>query len=143
MGNDILAITETHDNGSFQKSPSFIPAEPAPQNDRASGAALLLSDCNARCVMDTNSIGSCIVYAPIRAAVCNIFAICIYVPHSKHVNPSRTDKLGDLDKLLSHISPADNIVNMGDFNACLPSSHFRRKSEYQFENDKSANGHEN
>ena len=123
LGYDILGLTETHDTGSFKKSLSFIPAEPAPENDRASGVALLLSDNISRCIMHTNSMGSRIVYARIRAAICNIFAICIYVPHSNHVNPSRADTLGDLDKLLSHIPPADNVIIMGDFNACLPRSY--------------------
>ena len=74
----------------------------------------------ALCVL---TIRSRIVYARIRAAICNIFAICIYVPHSFHVNPSRAEIFGDLDNLLSHISPADNVIIMGDFNACLPRSY--------------------
>ena len=48
---DILALTETHDKGTLQKSNNFITGEPAPANDSFSGVALSLSDRDAKCVM--------------------------------------------------------------------------------------------
>ena len=125
MDYDILAFTETHDRGAFPATSNFIPAEPAPEHDRAAGVALLLSGRVVRSVIHTGSIGSRIVYARIRAAVCNIFAIGVYIPHAKHINPSRADTLVDLDKLLINISPSDCIVILGDLNARLPRSYER------------------
>ena len=120
---DILGITETHDKGALPASSNFIPAEPAPTNDSFAGVALLLSQRIAPCVMNSGCISSRIVYARVRAAICNIFAICVYIPHSNRTNPSRADTLADLNKLLSLISPADCIVILGDFNSILPRSY--------------------
>ena len=125
MNYDILGLTETHDTGTMHSSSNFIPAEPAPENDRAAGVALLLSQRISKCVIYKGSIGSRIAFVRIRAAICNIFVICIYVPHSNHVNPNRADILTDLDKLLSNIPLSDCVVVLGDFNSRLPRQHNR------------------
>ena len=48
MDYDILGLTETHDKGALAGSSNFIPAEPAPDDDCASGVALLLSQQNGK-----------------------------------------------------------------------------------------------
>ena len=84
---DVLGLTETHDNEALPSSATFIRGEPAPDTDKFAGVALLLSTRIAPCVMFSNCIGSRIVFVRVRAAICNLFIICIYVPHSKRVNP--------------------------------------------------------
>ena len=136
---DILGITETHDKGALAATSNFITAELAPENDSFAGVALLLSQRVTKSVMNSGCIGSRIVFARIRAAICNIFAICVYIPHSNHTNPSRADTLADLNKLLLNISPADCIMILGDFNSILPRSHDKLAAKWCVH--KSANNH--
>ena len=63
--------------------------------------------------MYTGCTVSCIVFARIRAAICTIFAICVYVPHLGHINPTRADILAELDVLLASVSPVDCTVTLG------------------------------
>ena len=123
LGYDVLAITETHDKGAFNTSSRFIVADPAPDTDKAAGVALQLSELSASCLMHKGCIGSRIVFARIRAAVCNLFVIAIYVPHADHVNPSRETVLADLESLLEKVSPTDCVIILGDFNSKLPRSY--------------------
>ena len=122
LNHDILALTETHDKGSMQKNTNFIPAERAPENDPYSGVALLLSNRIAKGVVKSNSYGSRIVYARIRAKPCYLFVIATYVPHCKRSNPSTADTLKDLDNLLEKVNPRDCVVLLGDFNCKLARS---------------------
>ena len=120
---DILGLTKTHDKGTIKTSSIFLPAEPAPENDRAAGVALLLSTKISKCVLHHGNVGSRIVYARIKGAVCNLFVICAYVPHSKHVNPTRDDILRKLDELLRKVKCSDCVILLGDFNSRLPRLH--------------------
>ena len=103
MDYDILGLTETHDKGALAGSSNFIPAEPAPDDDCASGVALLLSQRMAKNVMHQGCVGSRIVFARFQAAVSNIFVICVYIPHANSTNPSSADTLSDLDNLLCKV----------------------------------------
>ena len=125
MDYDILGLTETHDKGALAGSSNFIPAEPAPADDCASGVALLLSQRMAKNVMHQGCVGSRIVFARFQAAVSNIFVICAYIPHAKSTNPSRADTLSDLDNLLCKVPQSDITIVLGDFNARLPRLHGR------------------
>ena len=87
MDYDILGLTETHDKGDIAGSSNFITAEPAPEEDRASGVALLLSQRMSRNVLHQGCVGSRIVYARFRAAVSNIFVICVQVDPDPYAPP--------------------------------------------------------
>ena len=91
LNHDILALTETHYKTQFQKNSNFIPADPVPANDTYSGVALLLSNRMARCVVNSNSSGSRIVYSRIRAKPCYLFVVAVYVPHCTRANPATAD----------------------------------------------------
>ena len=123
MDYDILGLTETHDKGALAGSSNFIPAEPAPDDDCASGVALLLSQRMAKIVMHQGCVGSRIVFARFQAAVSNIFVICVYIPHANSTNPSSADTLSDLDNLLCKVPQSDCIIVLGDFNSRLPRLH--------------------
>ena len=73
--------------------------------------------------MFTDCIGSRIVFARIRAAICNLFIICTYVPHSKRSNPSAADTIAQLDSLLRTVPNNECVIIIGDFNSCLPRSY--------------------
>ena len=120
---DDLGLTETHDRGTHLTTAHFIPGDPASTLDRAAGVALMLSQRVARCVIHSGCIGSRIVYARIRAAICHIFIVCVYVPHSQHSNPSRATTLEELEKLLKNVPHSDCIMLLGDMNSCLPRSY--------------------
>ena len=119
LGHDILALTETHDNGQMSKNTNFIPVEHAPVSDPYSGVALLLSNRIAKCVVHTGCLGSRIVYARIRAKPCFLFVIGVYIPHCNRSNPSTVDILDQLETVLEKVSPRDCIVLIGDFNCKL------------------------
>ena len=63
--------------------------------------------------------GPRIVYARIKASPCNLFVVCVYVPHSARQNPSQSDTLADLDSLLIKAPQHDCVIVHGDFNAKL------------------------
>ena len=54
---DILALTETHDNGVLKGNRLFITGEPAPPNDPYAGVSFLLSERVAKCVIHKGSLG--------------------------------------------------------------------------------------
>ena len=120
---DVLALTETHDTGKFTSSSRFIVADPVPDTDKAAGVALQLSERSVSCLMHKGCIGSRVVYARFRGAVCNLFVIGIYVPHSKHRNPTRANVLAELESVLMKVCPTDCVIILGDFNSKLPRSH--------------------
>ena len=97
---NVLGLTETQENEALPSGATFIRGEPAPDTDKFAGVALLLSARIKPCVMFSNCIGSRIVFARIRAAICNLFVICIYAPHSNRSNPSALDTFAQLDSLL-------------------------------------------
>ena len=101
LGYDILALTETHDQGTLSSNKNYISSEPAPVNDSYSGTALLLSDRVSKSVMHKGQCGSRISYARIRSQPCDLFIISIYVPHSHRKNaPFANDTLAQLEKSL-------------------------------------------
>ena len=120
---DVLGLTETHDNEALPSSASFIRGESAPVTDKFSGVALLLSARIQPCIMFKNCIGSRIVFARIRAAICNLFIICVYVPHSSRVNPTASETFTQLESLLRTVPNNDCVIILGDFNSCLPRLH--------------------
>ena len=73
---DILGITETQYKG-LAPSSSFIPAEPAPENDSYSGVALMLSQSVSKCVIFSGCIGSRIVYVPQSAVFLSSVFMCL------------------------------------------------------------------
>ena len=68
---DLLDLTETHDKGTLQRKKDFICSDIAPQNDPFSGVALLLSNRLSKCVLNSSSNSSRVVFARIRADPCN------------------------------------------------------------------------
>ena len=117
---DILALTETHDNGTLKDTRDFIKSEPAPKNDPYSGVSLLLSDRLAKCVMHTGNNGSRIVYARVRAKPSNLFVIGVYLPHSHRKEaPFFSDTLQQLEEVLHKVSIHDCIIVLGDMNCKL------------------------
>ena len=95
---DVLALTETHDEGTLKGTRNFIPGKPAPETDSFSGVALLLSDRVAKCVTHTGNCGSRIVYARIKEMQCDLFTIGVYVPHkSSKNNPYPSDTISRLE----------------------------------------------
>ena len=79
---DILSITETHNAGKLKGNKNFIVSEPAPENDPYSGVGLLLSDHLGNCVVFKENFGSRIFYARIKARLCILFIIDVYMPHA-------------------------------------------------------------
>ena len=65
------------------------------------------------------------VYAMIRASPCNLFVVCVYVPHAGRQNPSSADTIDDLDNLLRSVPRHGCLIVMGDFNAKLPRNNGR------------------
>ena len=117
---DILALTETHDDGTLKNSRKFIMSEPAPASDKFSGVALLLSDRVAKCVTHKSSCGSRIVYARIRAKPCNLFVIGVYMPHTgRKANPFAADVRNDIEKVLRQVNQHDCVLLLGDLNCKL------------------------
>ena len=103
----------------------FITGDAAPVGDPYAGVAMMFSDNVAKCVMHTGCIGSRIVYAMIRASPCNLFVVCVYVPHAGRQNPSSADTIDDLDNLLRSVPRHDCLIVMEDFNAKLPRNNGR------------------
>ena len=119
-GYDILVLTETHDKGTFKSSRNFITAEPAPDSDRFSGVAILLSNQAAKCVVHSGSCGSRIVYAKIRSTPCDLFVIGVYAPHKmRKASPFAADTLKSLESLLLKVNTNDCVILLGDFNCKL------------------------
>ena len=117
---DILVLTETHDKGKLRNSRNFITAEAAPDNDRFSGVAILLSDQTAKCVTHSGSCGSRIVYARIRSSPCDLFVIGVYIPHKmRKVKPFAADTLKLLEVVLLKVNSNDCVILLGDFNCKL------------------------
>ena len=58
--------------------------------------------------MHTGCRGSRIVYAMIRASLCNLFVVSVYVPHAGRQNPTSSDTLDDLDNLLCSVPCHDS-----------------------------------
>ena len=75
--------------------------------------------------MHTGCRWSLIVYAMIRASPCNLFVVCVYVPHAGRQNPTSSDTLDDMDNLLCSVPRHDCVIVMGDFNAKLPRNNGR------------------
>ena len=61
----------------------------------------------------------------IRASPCNLFVVCVYVPHAGRQNPTSSDTLDDLYNLLCSVPRHDCVIIMGDFNAKLPRNNGR------------------
>ena len=117
---DILALTETHDNGSFPKSRNIITAEPALPSDSFPGVALLLNEKVTNCVMYKGCIGSRIVYARVRAHPCNLLIIAVYLPHAgRKQKPFPADTLSELSHLLNKVNSHDCVILLGDLNCKL------------------------
>ena len=119
LGYDILALTETHDSGCLRSTKHFITGDAAPRGDPCAGVAMLLSDRIAESVIHSGCCATRIVYARINASPCNLFVVCVYVPHSTRQNPSQSDTLADLDYLLIKAPQHDCVIVLGDCNAKL------------------------
>ena len=113
LGYDILALTETHDSGQLRPSKRFLTGDIAPAEDKYAGVAMLLSDRAAGCVMYTGCRGPRIVFARIRASPCNLFVVCVYVPHSGRQCPSAADTLYELEDLLNSAPLHDCVIVLG------------------------------
>ena len=120
LGYDILALTETHNQGTLPSNNQFIVSEPAPVNDSYAGTALLLSNRVAKCVIHKGHHGSRICYVRIRSQPCNLFVISIYVPHKfRKCAPFANDTLTQLEQILAKVKSTDCIMVLGDFNCKL------------------------
>ena len=82
LGYGVLGLTETHDKGSLPPHKHCLTGDAAPARDPYSGVTMLLSDRVADSVMYNGCLGWRIVYARIRASPCNLFVVCVYVPHA-------------------------------------------------------------
>ena len=134
LGYDVLGLTETHANGSLPPRKHCLTGDAAPTGDPYSGVTMLLSDRVADSVMYNGCLGSRIVYARIRASPCNLFVVCVYVPHAGRQNPSSTDTLGDLEALLTSVPMHDCTIVLGDFNAKLARSIGRQTGRWCIHN---------
>ena len=134
LGYDVLGLTETHAKGSLPHRKHCLTGDAAPTGDPYSGVTMLLSDRVADSVMYNGCLGSRIVYARIRASPCNLFVVCVYVPHAGRQNPSSTDTLGDLEALLTSVPMHDCTIVLGDFNAKLARSTGRQTGRWCIHN---------
>ena len=74
-------------------------------------------------VIHTGCRGPRIVFARIRASPCNLFVVCVYIPHSGRQSPSAADTMYELEDLLNSARLHDCVIVLGDFNAKLPRRH--------------------
>ena len=120
MGYDVLGVTELHQTStliSTLRDSRFITADDAPENDKASGVGMYLSNRMADRKLAHGNIGSRVLWARFEANFSNIFAVVTYIPH-RHRNqaPYMEDTYKDLHKALQLAKKQDIIVLMGDFN---------------------------
>ena len=114
---DLLALTETHDKGTFQNTMDYISSDYATDNDPYSGVGLLLSPRLAKCVLHSGSNGSRVVFSRIRADPCNLFIVRVYMPHSQRKKqPYFSDTLTRLEEVLKKVRSNDCIIILGDLN---------------------------
>ena len=88
----------------------------------------------AKCVINSGSRGARIVFARFRVAPCNLFVVCVYVPHSGRHSPSAADTLIEVEDILEKAPQHDCIVLLGDFNAKLPRNTNRRTGRWCIHN---------
>jgi exonuclease III len=123
---DIICLTETHDDGSFDftttgiDSNRIIRSENCGKEDRSSGCAIILSQRLSSTVMVSGTTSSRICYVRLRGVATNIFITCVYVPHKNRVAPCPRDTVEELDSLLGTVPEHDCKLVMGDFNCRLP-----------------------
>ena len=133
LGYDILALTETHDKGGLRPNKHYLTGDAVSGKDPCSGVTMPLSDRVADSVLRSGCLGSCIVFARIRASPCNLFVVCVYVSHGGRQNPSSTDTLVDLEALLTNVPQHDCTIVLGDFNAKQRSSNGQMAHPQQIE----------
>ena len=80
--------------------------------------------------MHTGCRGPRIVFARIRASPCNLFVVCVYIPHSGRQSPSAEDTLYELEDLLNSAPLHDCVIVLGDFNAKLPRSNGKQTGRW-------------
>ena len=56
----------------------------------------------------------------IEVPTCNLYIICVYVPHRARVKPCQADTLKELDAAIKKAPKGDCIIVLGDFNEELP-----------------------
>ena len=113
-------LTETHNTGTLNSSKNFITSDLAPETDAFSGVAIMLSDRIAKCVTHRGCSGSQIVYVEIRAKLCNIFIIGVYIPQaSRKEKPFPADTRQQLKQIIAKIHPHTCIILLGDLNCKL------------------------
>lgn len=89
-------------------------------DDRAAGTGILLSPIAMKKVISFGSPCERISWVRLKSPVSNLFTASIYLPHSARTNPSTSDTLASLVKLLKTIPKNDCIVILGDLNVQLP-----------------------
>ena len=82
---DLTCITETH--GWRDTDPLTIYSETPPKNGSWSGVALAVNKRISKSIIDSNCIGSRIVYCRIRGQICNITVVAVYIPQKQRKNP--------------------------------------------------------
>ena len=109
---DLTCITETHEWR--DTDPLTIYSEPPPKNDSWSGVAITVNKRISNAIMDSNSIGSRIVYCRIRGQSCNITAVAVYIPQKQRQNPAQTDTYDQLEKFPMTVGRRISIILLGD-----------------------------
>ena len=80
----------------------------------------MLFDRAAKCVINSNTCGSQIVYARIRFTPCNLFVIAVYMPHAgRKVKPFAADIRKQLEEVLLQVNQYECVILLGDLNCKL------------------------
>ena len=105
---DVLGLTELHNvqNKKIWKCKRWITSQDSIVDgqghisDPTAGVGILLSQRFANMKLTQGFVGSRIVWVHIQGPVCPLFIVCVYVPHKYRTEPSATDILSQLDRLI-------------------------------------------
>ena len=127
---DVLAITEMwRRQRHFQtKSKNFTVSspiimkkgpnkgQPCFPNDKEAGVGILLSKRMQSKLMAFGSQGERVCWVRLQGPTCNIFILAVYMPHRGRINPSQSDTISDIERVLSKVPRGDCICILGDLN---------------------------
>jgi exonuclease III len=115
----VLALQELRRDLTGWRSQRLLVGGAPPENDSASGVALVLSDRAAQRVeCRGENEGSRIVWVRLRGCIHDLVIIGVYIPHHARLEPARSETLAEVQALAKALcTSSDCLIIMGDFNS--------------------------
>ena len=109
-------------------------------NDPGAGVGILLSARMAKKVLSHgNNNSERLCWVRLRGPSCNMYIICVYMPHRGRTKPCQQDTYKELRQSIKKVPKGDCVIIMGDLNEQLPATIKNCTGRYTTSADGSAN----